>query len=250
MTETRAAQAEGEAPELQAIKLKLANYYGPLDLLLQLVKEDEVDILKVRLTEVVDQYIRILEAARSLNMDLAGEFLAISSQLLLLKARRIVPPASAEEAATEEQAEEITVDLIRKLLEYKQFKELAAALEERAERFGRCHGRPEVRIELPEGEVALVVDLWKLVASYARVAQAIRLESGLQIYPDIPIEGLMDRIVELIRTRGNVTFRELMEGLRDRLAVIGNFLALLQLIKDLKVEAETSGNDLVLRLKE
>ncbi len=238
--------------EIQDIKLKLENYYGPLDLLLHLIKEDEMDITKLTLVQVVDQFIKILEAAKELNMDLAGEFVVISSQLLLLKSRRVVPALdqAPEEAAQEEEA--ISIELIRKLLEYKRFKDLAGDLGKRYDDFSSRHGRPALKVETVQDQDAPIeVDLWKLVSTYAKVSQSLSLTTGMNIiYQDIPIETMMGTILTRVQKDKKVSFRELVGDPKDRLRVVFNFLAILELVKQQSVEAHQEGSDIVVTLRE
>lgn len=240
--------------EVQDVKLKLENYYGPLDLLLHLVKEDELDITRMTLVQVVDQFIKFLEQAKELNMDLAGEFVVLSSQLLLLKSRRVVPAmdATAQEETAEEQEETISMDLIRKLLAYKQFKDLAADLGKRFDEFTRRHGRPPVKMEVVHNEDAPIeVDLWKLVSTFAKVSQALTLSTGMNIvYQDIPIETMMGAIMERVRSAHKVSFRELVGDSKDRLKVLFNFLAILELVKQQELEAHQEGNDIVISARD
>jgi len=215
-------------------KLKLENYYGPLDLLLQLVREDEVDVLHLKLSDVVEQYVTFLRAAKEMNMDLAGEFIVLSSQLILLKSRRLVPAVTPTTEEGQEEEEEISIELIRKLLEYKRFKDLAQLLSENFERTARRHARPPIKIETTGGEETLPeVDLWQLVKAYARISQQVRIAGNLSIlYQDIPIEQLIDGILDRIKGReGGVTFRELIGDPSNRALVIGNLLAMLELCK-------------------
>lgn len=237
--------------EVQDIKLKLENYYGPLDLLLHLVKEDELDITKLTLLQVVDQFIKILEQAKELNMDLAGEFLVLSSQLLLIKSRRVVPALDAQaEEGVEEPEEAISIDLIRKLLEYKRFKDLAAGLGKRFEEYSCRHGRPPVKLEaVHDAEAPIEVDLWKLVSTFAKVSQSLSLNTGLNIvYQDIPIETMMGTIMARVRLSRTVSFKDLLGDKRDRLNVLFNFLAILELVKQQTVEARQDGNEIVISM--
>jgi segregation and condensation protein A len=234
-------------------KLKLENYYGPLDLLLQLVKEDELDVLHLRVSDVVEQYVAFLQAAKELNMDLAGEFIVLSSHLMLLKSRRLVPALTPQTEEGQEEEEEISIELIRKLLEYKRYKDLAQSLGLEFERMSRRHERPPIRIAATGGEEALPeVDLWQLVKAFARISQQVRVTGNLSIlYQDIPIEQLIDAILLRIRDRGSVSFRELVPDLADRPQVIGNLLAMLELCKQqiLVVKQARDSGDIVLSLR-
>lgn len=255
MSQTDSAQAEVQAqaqPQPEP-KLKLENYYGPLDLLLQLVKEDELDILHLKVSDVVEQYVSFLQAAKELNMDLAGEFIVLSSQLMLLKSRRLVPALTPRTEEGQEEEEEISIELIRKLLEYKRYKDLAQLLGQEFERMSRRHERPPIRISVAGSDEALPeVDLWQLVKAFARISQQVRVVGNLSIlYQDIPIEQLIESILSRIRNRGSIRFRELVPNLADRPQVIGNLLAMLELCKQqiLVVQQARASGDIVLTLR-
>lgn len=241
-------------PETEApYKLKLENYYGPLDLLLYLVKEEELDVLRVRLTEVVEQYIAFLEAAREMDLQVAGDFLVISSQLLLIKSRKVVPQLQAGEEGEAEEQEGISVELIRRLLEYRRFKDLAQALEARFDEFSRRHGRPRLRLKEEEdsGEVLRELDLWQIVSSYARVLKQVRIDIPLSIvYQDIPIEKIIQNILARVRERVRVPFWELVDR-SNKANVIGSFLALLELVRQQLVDFQQTSDkgEIVITLK-
>lgn len=247
MSETVQAQPQTEP------KLKLENYYGPLDLLLHLVKEDELDVLHLKVSDVVEQYVAFLQAAKELNMDLAGEFIVLSSQLMLLKSRRLVPALTPQTDETQEEEEEISIELIRKLLEYKRYKDLAQLLGLEFERMARRHERPPIRIAVAGDEEALPeVDLWQLVKAFSRISQQVRVTGNLAIlYQDIPIERLIDGILSRIRERGSISFRELVPNLADRPQVIGNLLAMLELCKQqiLVIQQAKERGDILLTLR-
>lgn len=248
MAETVQVQAQSEP------KLKLENYYGPLDLLLQLVKEDELDILHLKLTEVVEQYVKFLETAKELNMDLAGEFIVLSSQLMLLKSRRLLPAMTPSTGVGEEPEEEISIDLIRKLLEYKRYKDLAQRLSENFDRTSKLHVRPAIRIEIAgEAEELPEVDLWQLVKAFARISQQVRVIGNLSIlYQDIPIEELIEGILSKIKDRSVVSFQELVGDPKNRSKVIGNLLAMLELCKRQIIVAKQSKDtgEITIQLRE
>jgi len=231
-------------PETAEYKVQLENYYGPLDLLLHLVKETEVDITRITLARACEQYIGFLKTMEKLDIDLSGNFLSLASQLLLLKARAVAPPelAPAEGEVPEEEDEgEASLELIKKLLDYKRFKDRARALDlmgmERANRFGR----PRLRIEgEPEPEPLRNLELWDLVLLYSNAIKGIRLEAKLSIlYRDIPLEVFIDRILRTLDGKTHTTYTELLgtEG-ADRTQRMGTFLALLQLAKSQKVRVE------------
>lgn len=230
--------------EVADCKVRLENYYGPLDLLLHLVKEAEVDIIEIRLARVADQYIGFLEAMQKLDIDLAGEFLALGSQLLLIKSRTILPPPRDEEADPEEEDEEdVSLDLIRKLLEYKRYKDRAQALAQCGQERALRWGRPRLRIEgETEEEPLRNLELWDLVLLWSKMAKSTRLDASMSIlYHDLPLEVFVDRVMAALAGGRVLRFRELLGPSWERGEVVGTFLAVLQLSKDQKVTVEQEG---------
>lgn len=226
-------------PELSDCKVQIDNYYGPLDLLLHLVKETEVDITQITLARVAEQYISFLDAMQEMDIALAGEFLVVASHLLLIKSRTLLPAPVDEEEEEEETEEEASLELLRKLLQYKQFKDRARALGTLMEERARKTGRPRLRLESetdPKEEPLENIDTWHLLKLWARLSQSTRLEGGLSIlYHDVPIEVFMERIMKAVTEGKKTTFAELVEGKPERGRVIGTFLALLQLTKGQRI---------------
>ncbi|HLF95174.1 MAG TPA: segregation/condensation protein A [Planctomycetota bacterium] len=225
-------------------KVNLDNYYGPLDLLLHLVKETEVDITAITLARACEQYISFLTAMEKLDLSLSGNFLALASQLLLIKSRTIAPPELlAEGDGTDEDEEEdvdSSLELIKKLLDYKRFKDRSRALDrlgaERALRFSR----PRIRIEgETEVEPLRNLELWDLVLLYSKAMKGVRLEAMLSIlYRDVPLEVFIHKIQNALREKRRTTLSELLGETPDRTAVLGTFLGLLQLAKMQEVRIE------------
>lgn len=226
-------------------KVQLDNYYGPLDLLLHLVKETEVDITRITLAKACEQYITFLTQMEKLDIDLSGNFLALASQLLLIKSRAIAPPeikpADGEPGAEEEEDEgDASLELIKKLLDYKRYKDRARALDlmmtERALKFER----PRIKLEgETEVEPLRNLELWDLVLLYSKAIKGIRLEAQLSIlYKDIPLEVFIEKILRTLETKTVSGYFELLGENPDRTARMGTFLALLQLAKSQRVRLE------------
>jgi len=226
-------------PEVSEYKVQLDNYYGPLDLLLHLVKETEVDITAIALARACEQYISFLTAMERRDIDLSGNFLTLASQLLLIKSRTIAPPELNPGAGEEEEEEEgdASLELIRKLLDYKRFKDRARTLDERMAERALKFGRPRIRIE---GETELEplrnLELWDLVLLYSKALKGTRLDALMSIlYRDVPLEIFIDRILNTLTRKKSTSLSELLGESPDRTSILGTFLALLQLAKIQKV---------------
>jgi segregation and condensation protein A len=177
---------------------------------------------------------------KTLDINLAGEFLVMAATLMALKARALVPREALEEEAGREDP---GLELIKKLIEYKRFKErarrLGAMAEVRARRYPR--GVPAAVRAAPAAAVAEPeplkdVALWPLVSLFAKITRQIKLDVGLSIlYADIPIERFMELVLERLRVAGEMRFEDLA-GKDDRMKLVGTFLAILHLAKDQKVD--------------
>jgi segregation and condensation protein A len=226
-------------PEVAEYKVQLDNYYGPLDLLLHLVKETEVDITAIALARACEQYISFLTAMERRDIDLSGNFLTLASQLLLIKSRTIAPPELTPGAGEEEEEEEgdASLELIRKLLDYKRFKDRARMLDERMAERALKFGRPRIKIEgETEQEPLRNLELWDLVLLYSKALKGTRLDALMSIlYRDVPLEIFIDRILNTLTHKKSTSLSELLGESPDRTSILGTFLALLQLAKIQKV---------------
>lgn len=237
-------------PEVAEYKVKLDNYYGPLDLLLHLVKETEVDITAIALARACEQYIAFLSAMERRDIDLSGNFLALASQLLLIKSRSIAPPELLSGAEGEEEEEEgdASLELIKKLLDYKRFKDRARTLDLMMLERSQKYGRPHIKLEgETEQEPLRNLELWDLVLLYSKALKGTRLDAMMSIlYRDVPLEVFIDKILNTLVDRKTTSLRELLGESPDRTSILGTFLALLQLAKIQKVtvEQETDYGDI------
>lgn len=232
-------------------KVRLDQYYGPLDLLLYLVKESEVDIQNIPLARVTEQYLLYIEALQKLDLDLAGDFLVMASSLMEIKARLLVPRPETEEGEEEEDPRRA---LIEKLLEFKRFKDLAGAIgklaERRAARFGRPRVRPPGMDSVPTEEIAVELALWDLAAAFARILRETALDVPRTIlFDQVPIEQFMAGILERLAARGEILFSELVGDRNDRGRVVAHFIATLELARQRQLTVEQSADlgDLHLR---
>jgi segregation and condensation protein A len=216
-------------------------FEGPLDLLLHLVKEHQLDLFDIPIARITESYLATLEALRELDIDIAGEFLHMAAQLMLMKSKLLLPRTEvAEDAAPEETAGvDPRAELVRRLLEYQKYK---AAAEELAghdllERdvFARRVRVPP--IPQPDGPEGLAdVSVFKLIEALDRALANAKPEFGREIVPDrLSITDAISRVAEVLRARTRVAFEELLGGPEEqrhtRSAVIATFLAVLEMAK-------------------
>ncbi|MFM8633743.1 MAG: segregation and condensation protein A [Planctomycetia bacterium] len=213
-------------------KVALDVFSGPMDLLLYLVKKHEVDVTEVPIAKLAEEFIAYLEVLEDLAIDQVGEFVDLASVLLEIKARALVP--RPEE--TEEPVELVTEDLVRRLLEYKQFRDAAVLLEDRARQWELRFARLPVDEPVEKGapaEVAIAdVHVWDLVGAMSRVLRKRERRKPRQIvHDDTPIEVHMERVAAVVQERGRVAFTEFFEDDMPRSKLVGIFLAVLELVR-------------------
>jgi len=213
-------------------KISLDVFAGPMDLLLYLVKRHEVDITQVPLAKITEEFVAYLDVLEHLAIDQVGEFVDLASLLLEIKARELVP--RPEE--TEDPVEPVREELVKRLLEYKQYRDAAVLLEDRAREWELRFTRVATDDTGPRGGPAEVtigdVHVWDLVGALARVMRKREKRRPRQIVQDdTPIEVHIDRIEAVVAERGRVSFTELFEADMPRTRIVGIFLAVLELVR-------------------
>lgn len=206
-------------------------FHGPLDLLLYLVKRNEVDVLDIPIAAIAEQFREYLHVMRQLDVELAGDFLVMASTLMEIKSRMLLP-AGAETAAGDDPPDPRR-ELVKQLLEYRRFKDAAAALEERAGQ----QGTRLPRQELPEpaaaaGLVVRPVELWDLVSAFARLMRETQaLQPTTIADDDTPQHVYEEQLRDRVRASGRLAFRAAFTPPFHKARLIGIFLAILELIR-------------------
>ncbi len=212
-------------------KVQLEIYEGPLDLLLHLIKKNEVNITDIPIATITEQYLATLDLMQSLNLDVAGEFLVMAATLVHIKSRMLLPSGQDEEDE-EEEGTDPRDELVRRLLEYQRFKEAAEELEKREILRRDVFVRP---VEPPEGTESLELEkisLFDLLSALRHVLEKLPAEAVHEVTLDkISVREKMNLILDDLRRRGRVVFQSLFEGAISRLDVVVTFLAMLELAK-------------------
>lgn len=221
-------------------KVKFEVFEGPLDLLLYLIKKEEVDIYEVNLTRLATQFIEYIETLRLLDLEVAGEFLVMAATLMYIKSRELLPVEQQAQVEGEEEGEDPRWELIRQLVEYKKFKDAAAqlqVLEARQEDvFPRTPGKLEFADESPTRAEASIFDLVNAVN--AVLQRFAKREDLRDIFEDKwTVSEKIEHLMRVLSERGSVRFSELFEGVTSRFEVVVTFLALLELIRLKQVTA-------------
>jgi segregation and condensation protein A len=214
-------------------RIELDVYHGPLDLLLYLVRKHELDIVDIAIAKVTDQYLDYLAVLEQIDVDAVGDFLDMASLLIEMKSRMVVPG----EEEVQDELEDPRQELVRRLLEYKQYRDAASMLEERSrewrERFPRLANdlpsRPLQSAEQPLQEV----ELWDLVSAFGRVLKAKHAVAGPENvqYDETPIHVYMRHIDQRLQRDGRVAFTGLFEAPAHKSTLVGMFLEVLELVR-------------------
>jgi segregation and condensation protein A len=234
-------------------RVQLDIYNGPMDLLLYLIRREEVDIYDIPIARITDQYLEYVHAIHALDPNLAGEFLVMASMLMEIKSRMLLPRPAEEEVAGEEI--DPRSELVRQLLEYKRFKDAASwlsdAADEQAKRFPRIpalatSGRDEVDMD--------DIHIWDLVEAFSKLLQATLASVGLNHEvekDDTPLALHQDDILDRLQREGPLPFSKIFEGKTRRTEIIGMFLAMLELIRQglIRIEQDTAFAEIYLFLK-
>ena len=213
-----------------AYKVKLEIFEGPLDLLLYLIKEEELNIYDIPITRITEQYLEFLNLMEELDLDIAGEFLVMAATLMHIKSRMLLPP-DPDGLETEEL--DPRAELVKRLLAYKAFKEAAERLRgfefERAKLFTRTGVEPEV----DENDLSLVdVSLFELLAAFTKVLKNIPADVIHEVTKDeYTVAEKIHHIFHVLSRKASVRFSELFNGQRHKGEIIATFLALLELAR-------------------
>jgi len=220
-------------------RVDLDTFRGPLDLLLFLVRKHEVEITEIPIATITEQYLDYLAVLERLDVNAVGEFVATASWLIEIKSQQLLPRADE----IDDEMEDPRQELVRRLLEYKKFRDAANILEERSrqwqQRFGRLgNDLPPRRRDLAE-EPIHEVELWDLVSAFGLILRETEAAKPSNIvYDDTPIQVYMARIHARVTAQGHLTFAELFEPGMHRSTLVGIFLAVLELVRHHHVRLE------------
>jgi segregation and condensation protein A len=237
---------EPQPPEFESIledyPVRLQNFEGPLDLLLHLIKKNELDIYDIPIALVTQQYLDYLDLMQELNLDVVGEFLVMAATLIHIKSRMLLPRPDPTQEDPEEDPREA---LVRRLLEHQRFKAAAELLHEREIQRSAQWARPDQRVtdlvgEAPEPEIE--VDLFSLMAAFRQVLDRVRQRPMVPLpVEQIPIETRIEQLLARLSETDACGFEDLFADVNSRGGMIVTFLALLEMIRLKLVRVFQSG---------
>ncbi len=226
-------------------KVKLDVFEGPLDLLLYLIKRDEVDIYDISIERITKQYLDYIEAFQMLDIELAGEFIVMAANLLYIKSRTLLP---VDQRMAEEDADEDDPrwELIRQLIEYKKFKEAAGRLRDREAAQENLFPRIAVAPDLPAQENIFVEDvgIFDLIRAFQNILKrrAAKTEDLREIFAEnFSVSDKIEHLVNLTRSGVSLRFEEIFPEAASRTEIVVTFLAMLELIRMKQLRVRQDG---------
>lgn len=210
-------------------KVKLEVFEGPLDLLLYLIKKNEIDIYDIPIADITEQYLEYMELMRMLDLNIAGEFLVMAATLIHIKSKMLLPPEEPEMLPMEE--EDPRDELVRRLLEYKKFKEVANVLQDLEGQRKKIFTR-DVSSETEPGEIFFEASVFDLITALTKVLKDVPKEVFQEIVKDeFTVEQKLHDLLHLLIKSPVLDLLELFKTSKNKLEIIVTFLAVLELIR-------------------
>jgi len=211
-------------------RVELEIFEGPLDLLLHLIKKNEVSITDIPIATITEQYLATLEVMETLNLDVAGEFLVMAATLVHIKSRMLLPLTEDEE--DEEEGADPRAELVRRLLEYQRFKDAADQLEQRELLTRDVFVRSSVRMEEIPAPGFREVPVFELLTALKRVLDRLPKDVVHEVILDkVTVREKMTLLLDILRKQGRLLFESLFSSVETRMEVVVTFLAMLELVK-------------------
>jgi segregation and condensation protein A len=239
---------------LTAFDVDLPSYHGPLDLLLYLIRRDELEIENIALSRITSQYIEFLDVLKELDLENISEFIEIVSLLIEMKADRILPQSSDNSESSSEIQGVSNSDLIERLIQYKRFRDIACVLDEQSRQW-QLHMRrlapsPVRRRSAAEDAPIARIEIWDLVSAFGRILKARQTSPAEAIrYDDTPIHIYMQSIHSRVSEQGRIELQELFQPGMHKSALVGLFLATLEMTRYHGLVAEQEATEGALWLR-
>ncbi|HET9831935.1 MAG TPA: segregation/condensation protein A [Vicinamibacterales bacterium] len=230
---------------IDAFPVKLENFEGPLDLLLHLIRKNQMEVQNISIALITQQYLDTIQLMQELNLDVAGEFLVMAATLIHIKSKMLLPrPETA--AGIEGEDEDPRDALVRRLLEHQKFKAAAGLLHEKEQLRSAQWQRPDqvvAHIAGDEYEPELEVDLFSLLTAFQAVVDRAKMRPKVLLPPEqIPVEVRIDQLLARLSETEAMGFEDLFADINDKSGLIVTFIALLEMIRLKLVRVFQSGN--------
>ncbi len=222
-----------EALDLGDYKVRLEIFEGPLDLLLNLIKKEEIDICDIPIARITEQYLEYLRLMEELDIAIAGDFLVMAATLIYIKSKMLLPP-SPTSTDDGDLSEDPRAELVERLLEYQKFKSAANMLYSRGEIEAACYTRGSLETDQNNPEVAATV--FDVLRVFREILERRQSAAEMEIQRDeMTMSEKLSQIRVLIATHGELNVREVFELARSKRELILTFLALLELVKEAEI---------------
>jgi segregation and condensation protein A len=227
-SETTDADRPSSGPD--SITIKLDAFEGPLDLLLHLIKREEIDIWNIPISRITEQYLEYLKLMKDLNINVAGEWLVMAATLIYIKSRLLLPPDPVTEQQ-EEGAEDPRTELVYQLLEHQKFKNAAQMLYTREEVENAVWNNPPSEV-VEDGKEVVAVTLFDLLKAFQEVVKRFEGQRSMELdQEEVTIEQKLVDVRRMLLVHDNLVFSALMHQCRTKRHLIVTFLALLELVR-------------------
>lgn len=228
-------------------KVQLEIFEGPLDLLLHLIKKNEVSVTDIPIATITEQYLATLELMQTLNLDVAGEFLVMAATLIHIKSRELLPVG--DEEPDEDDGVDPRAELVRRLLEYQRYKEAAAELDQREVLTRDVFTRATPPVEEAGPREFREISVFELLGALKRVIDRLPKDTVHEVTLEkITVREKMTLLLERLRGEVRITFESLFTAVRSRMEIIVTFLAMLELVKvrAIRICQDHPGGEIVL----
>jgi segregation and condensation protein A len=214
-------------------EIKLENIFeGPMDLLVHLIKKNEVDIYDIPISLITEQFLAYLEWMQSLSIEVAGDFLVMAATLVQIKSRMLLPDPADDGSADDD--EDPRMAIAGPLLEYLKMKSISEQLGRRPVLNADVFSRPTDQNLFPAdpGDALVRADIFELIQAYHRLMKRSSGHNGIQITPErVSIKERMTEIIGVIEKKGTLAFRELLGGRPEKIDIVITFLAMLEMVR-------------------
>lgn len=214
--------------------IHLDAFEGPLDLLLHLIKKNDLEISEIKIAEITSEYLSYLDLMQELNIDVAGEFLVMASTLMQIKAKTLLPSEGDKDGSEEDPFDQLK----NRLLEYQKYKEIGKLLSYKVMENSQIYYRPAPVIN--KQDFILDATLFDLMGSFREALTALPESVKEIMYKEIPIETKIREILDLLEGRQYISFTEILKLQKTRMALIVSFMAVLELVKNRQIAAKQS----------
>ena len=222
--------SSGATPETENPKYRLDHFEGPLDLLLFLIRKNEVNIYDIPLSEITEQYLEFLKYTSGIDLDDVSDFYLMAATLLYIKSRMLLPV----EVDLEDELEDPRQELVQRLIEYEKYRKLTNLMAEREARADWIVERKQTQAVLPfpdEDELWEKVDTWDLLKSFSKVMKGLGSEKVISLWEEVSINEKITLINEFLEDRKEFNFDDVLVNPGSIMEVVSAFLAVLELVK-------------------